>query len=284
MNSQNFNLNLIPGGVPVIVHLSQMDVQSSGLSFSVYDGSAKMSLTGLSVGLHGKKSDGTIFEYSAASVSSDSAIFGITDQMTAVSGKVECELRLTDSSGNDRGTANFIIDVEKSPIDGGVESISDLPEIIQNVTDAKSAAASAASSASAAASSASSASSSKAAAASSASSASGSALAAAKSATSAANSASGASGSASAAAASAKEAASSASAAWSSQTAAAKSESNAATSQKAAASSALASADSAAEAKEYRDAAAGYAGAATYSFMVDRDGYLCLNYKEDSTT
>ena len=235
MKSQNFNLNLIPGGVPVIVHLSQMDVQSSGLSFSVYDGSAKMSLTGLSVGLHGKKSDGTIFEYSAASVSSDSAIFGITDQMTAVSGKVECELRLTDSSGNDRGTANFIIDVEKSPIDGGVESISDLPEIIQNVTDAKSAAASAASSASAAA----------------------------NSATSASDSASAAKGSASAAKTS---------------------EGNAAASQKAAASSASASADSAAKAKEYRDAAAGYAGASSYSFMVDSEGYLCLNYKEDSTT
>lgn len=283
MNSQNFNLNLIPDGGPVIVHLSQMDVQSSGLSFSVYDGSAKMSLTGLSVGLHGKKLDGTIFEYSAASVSSDSAIFDITDQMTAVSGKVKCELRLTDSSGNDRGTANFIIYVEKSPIDGGVESISDLPEIIQNVTDAKSAAASAASSASAAASSASSASSSKAAAASSASSASGSALAAAKSATSAANSASGASGSANAAAASAKEAASSASAAWSSQTAAAKSESNAAASQKAAAGSETAAATSAQQASDYKDQAAGYSGAAAYSFVVDSEGYMCLNYKEETS-
>ena len=45
-----------------------------------------------------------------------------------------------------------------------------------------------------------------------------------------------------------------------------------------------AAADSAAEAKEYRDAAAGYAEAASYSFMVDSEGYLCLNYKEDSTT
>ena len=284
MNSQNFNLNLIPGGVPVIVHLSQMDVQSSGLSFSVYDGSAKMSLTGLSVGLHGKKSDGTIFEYSAASVSSDSAIFGITDQMTAVSGKVECELRLTDSSGNDRGTANFIILVEKSPVEGGTASKSDLPEVFQNVADAKSAAASAASSASAAASSASSASSSKTAAASSASAARTSASAAAKSATSASNSASGASGSANAAAGSAKVAADSASAASASQIAASKSEANAEASRKAAASSASDSADSAAAAKDYRDAAAGYAGAATYSLMVDRDDYLCLNYKEDSTT
>lgn len=234
MNSQNFNLNLIPGGVPVIVHLSQMDVQSSGLSFSVYDGSAKMSLTGLSVGLHGKKLDGTIFEYSAASVSSDSAIFDITDQMTAVSGKVKCELRLTDSSGNDRGTANFIIYVEKSPIDGGVESISDLPEIIQNVTDAKSAAASAASSASAAA----------------------------NSATSASDSASAAKGSASAAKTS---------------------EGNAAASQKAAAVSETAAATSAQQASDYKDQAAGYSGAASYSFVVDSEGYMCLNYKEETS-
>lgn len=36
------------------------------------------------------------------------------------------------------------------------------------------------------------------------------------------------------------------------------------------------------EAKEYRDQAAGYAGAATYSFMVDTEGFLCLHYKPDS--
>lgn len=36
------------------------------------------------------------------------------------------------------------------------------------------------------------------------------------------------------------------------------------------------------EAKNYRDQAAGYAGAASYSFMVDSDGYICLHYKEDT--
>ncbi len=36
------------------------------------------------------------------------------------------------------------------------------------------------------------------------------------------------------------------------------------------------------QAKEYRDQAAGYAGAATYSFMVDSEGFLCLHYKPDS--
>lgn len=39
---------------------------------------------------------------------------------------------------------------------------------------------------------------------------------------------------------------------------------------------------SSAEAKNYRDQAAGYAGAASYSFMVDSDGYICLHYKEDT--
>ena len=36
------------------------------------------------------------------------------------------------------------------------------------------------------------------------------------------------------------------------------------------------------EAKNYRDQAAGYVGAASYSFMVDSDGYICLHYKEDT--
>lgn len=85
------------------------------------------------------------------------------------------------------------------------------------------------------------------------------------------------------AASSQKAAADSASAASASQIAASKSEANAEASRKAAASSASDSADSAAAAKDYRDAAAGYAGAASYSFMVDSEGYLCLNYKEDKT-
>ena len=102
--------------------------------------------------------------------------------------------------------------------------------------------------------------------------------------TAATKSASDADASAQAAAASQKAAADSASAASASQSAASKSEANAEASRKAAASSASDSADSAAAAKDYRDAAAGYVGAASYSFMVDSEGYLCLNYKEDSTT
>ena len=107
--------------------------------------------------------------------------------------------------------------------------------------------------------------------------------AAKKSETAAASSASAASKSATDAAASQKAAADSASAASASQIAASKSEANAEASRKAAASSASDSADSAAAAKDYRDAAAGYVGAASYSFMVDSEGYLCLNYKEDKT-
>ncbi|MEE8806905.1 MAG: BppU family phage baseplate upper protein [Lactimicrobium sp.] len=36
------------------------------------------------------------------------------------------------------------------------------------------------------------------------------------------------------------------------------------------------------EAKNYRDQAAGYAGAVSFSFMVDSEGYICLHYKEDT--
>lgn len=89
--------------------------------------------------------------------------------------------------------------------------------------------------------------------------------------------------SATAAAGSASSAKSSATAAASSASAAKASETNAAKSASAAASSAAKSADSAEAAKEYRDAAAGYVGAVSYSFMVDSEGYLCLNYKEDKT-
>lgn len=57
----------------------------------------------------------------------------------------------------------------------------------------------------------------------------------------------------------------------------------AANSAKAAAASATESANSAAAAKGYRDQAAGYAGAASFSFAVDSENYICLHYKEDTT-
>lgn len=58
--------------------------------------------------------------------------------------------------------------------------------------------------------------------------------------------------------------------------------SNSASSAKAAAVSATESANSATAAKGYRDQAAGYAGAASYSFLVDSEGFICLNYKEET--
>lgn len=283
MDAQHIILNLTPGGAPEVVHVSQLDHVANGLEVEIYKDDVKLSLSGMSATIEGMKSDEKIFQYSHTSISSDKVVFNITQQMTAAAGDAICEVRLTDSSGNDAGTANFILAVEKSPIEGGVSSASDLPAVFQNIEDAREAASSAKASASAASSSATKAASSASSASGSASSASTSASNASKSATAASSSASAAAASQKAAANSATSASDSASAAKGSASAAKTSEGNAAASQKAAAGSETAAATSAQQASDYKDQAAGYSGAASYSFVVDSEGYMCLNYKEETS-
>lgn len=145
--SQNIeiNLSLSPGGVSPVIHVSQYDKATRTLSFSLIDKTGTYSVpSGASATIRGTKPDHTGFEY-PVTLSGAKALVDLQDQMTVCAGKVPCEIRITGSDGSILGTANFILDVERSALsDSTVISETDFPLIEKAAENAQSAAASAA--------------------------------------------------------------------------------------------------------------------------------------------
>lgn len=139
MNAQTATLNLIPGGVPVIVKASQYDVGRE-FEFSFLDGQTSYTIpVGASVEITGGKPDYHGFAYDETTgvieVSQDRATITVktTQQMTAVGGMVTAEINIIQGD-NKIGTANFTILVEKGGLnDETIVSDTDIPVIIAGI-------------------------------------------------------------------------------------------------------------------------------------------------------
>lgn len=139
---QTINLNLVPGKVKPVVHSSQYD---KGRTFRCYlfDGSTNYTLDGTeTITIEGQKSDSHIFLYSVTNTHSNYVDVATTEQMTAIAGLVDCELRIK-KGDTDIGTANFWLEVEKASTENGVISDSDI-SALREVEDSANAAATAA--------------------------------------------------------------------------------------------------------------------------------------------
>ena len=134
MYTQAINLDVIPAGVRPVIHVSQFDNQVQALRFTLYKDNVPFTIPGgAAVLINGYKPDNTAFSYAATATSGQTATFSVTQQMTAVSGDVECELRVRTAS-EIIGTLNFILRVEKAPLtDDSVLSETDIPLIEQAV-------------------------------------------------------------------------------------------------------------------------------------------------------
>lgn len=156
MIEQTYRIDMIPDGAPVVVHVSQYDTAARRLSFELYNGGVAYELpAGAVASIAGTKPDNTSFLY-AMTVSGNLVSIDLQQQMALVAGDVPAEIQITGAEGK-IGSANFIIRVERGPIDeNSVISETDLPIFEQLVSDAQAAAAdaqTAANTASAAASS-----------------------------------------------------------------------------------------------------------------------------------
>ena len=121
------NLDLLPGAIPPIVHVSQGDVGRK-FAINIYDDTgAAYSLTGKNLSIVGHKEDGNVFQYdiSSSAVSTNTVTITTEDQMTTTAGKVLCEIRI-EYDGTKLGTCNFVMDVEQGPADLGTVSKSTL--------------------------------------------------------------------------------------------------------------------------------------------------------------
>lgn len=131
---QTVNLQIIPNGVLPRVNVSQFDVGRQ-IQFKLYDGASAHTIpTGTQVRVDGIKPDNHGFSYDAT-WSGNTVTVTTTEQMTVFNGDIPCELRLIKDNVN-IGTLNFILAVEKSPIDGDTDiSDTDIPAIIELATE-----------------------------------------------------------------------------------------------------------------------------------------------------
>lgn len=130
MTSQTFNLELIPQGVPPIIHVSQydkgqtwlIDVTENGIPFTIPSGT--------SATVQGTKPDNTGFQYSGTADGTQ-VEFTLQEQMTVLAGEYDCELVLV--NGNDQvATINFTLQVEPAALDNEtIISETELPLIEQ---------------------------------------------------------------------------------------------------------------------------------------------------------
>lgn len=118
MITQTYNIDLIPSGVPTIVHVSQYDSASRTIAMSIYDGGVAYDLTDKIVTVRGTKQDNTGFEY-PCTVDGNVASFVLNAQMTIFSGDVPCEIRIAEN-GFVIGSHNFVLRVERTPLDSSI--------------------------------------------------------------------------------------------------------------------------------------------------------------------
>lgn len=126
---ETININLIPNGVAPKLHASQFDKNLRVFGFYVNYGSEPYDLTGKVVAFNMRKPDNNIVCVNAENISGNYCEVAVSEQMTACEGNSLCELVISD--GHDTiASANLYLVVEKSVIDGGVES----ETVIENLT------------------------------------------------------------------------------------------------------------------------------------------------------
>lgn len=128
--AQNKKVDITPGGVIPVLHVSQFDVGRT-ITFNLMDNTEAYTVpSGATVKIHGTKPSGLGFTVTG-SVSGSVVTISTTDVMTDEYGLIPCELSIT--SGNTiLGTANMTLDVEMAPhtedtIDGRADRI--VPEL-----------------------------------------------------------------------------------------------------------------------------------------------------------
>lgn len=132
MTTQTINLDLIPQGVPPIIHVSQYDKGQTWL-FNLFIGNVTFNVpAGSAVTIQGTKRDSTGFEYDCTY--SGSQVTAIEQQqMTVLAGDTPAEIRIS-KDGDIIGSINFIIRVEPAALgENTIISETDLPLIEEAV-------------------------------------------------------------------------------------------------------------------------------------------------------
>lgn len=134
MITQHFILHMVPDTVRPKIYLSQRSTGLEKLQFTLVgtNGAYYSIPSGTSVTIVGSKPDKKSFSY-ACTYSGSTVYVDVVDQMTAVAGIVNAELRFENSQGATLPSQNMEIIVERSPLDGSVCSINDFKSVDEEI-------------------------------------------------------------------------------------------------------------------------------------------------------
>ena len=131
MIDQTIYLDVVPGGLPSIINVSQFDEGSRTLHINLYASSGEFEIpAGSTAKVQGTKRDKKGFSYSAK-LSGTEVVCDVTQNMTAIAGRVYCEVVI--ENGEDvLATANFILMVKQAAFGTDTDiSDSDLPDFYE---------------------------------------------------------------------------------------------------------------------------------------------------------
>ena len=146
MLRRTYELDMVPGGIPLSIHLSQYDSDVL-LVFQLYASQGTLAIpeTGVTAQIRGTKLDGNGISSECSFEVIDSVptvTVQMTKQMTAIAGKNTFELVLTATSGSSEyslPSVNFYLEVERAALDyDTLESKSEIKEIQEILADADS--------------------------------------------------------------------------------------------------------------------------------------------------
>lgn len=128
-------LNLIPNGTNPVAHASQYD-EGRSFRFDLFEGAAVYTLDGTEVlECDIKKPDGNIVTVAVTNTSDSYIVVETTLQMCACAGSSFGEIKIT-KDAKIIGTLNFILAVERSPLEGGIESDSGIHNLQEQIGEA----------------------------------------------------------------------------------------------------------------------------------------------------
>ena len=131
---ETIKLDLIPGKKMPSLHASQYD-EGREHGIDLFENGVAHKLDGTeTLTINERKGDDCIcsLDIENTFTGSNHIVFASTEQMCAVRGNNLCELRII-KGGVDLGTLNFILEVEASPIEGGIQSESEINNLYTQI-------------------------------------------------------------------------------------------------------------------------------------------------------
>ena len=132
---ETLNLNLIPTGANPVAHVSQYD-EGRVIRFNLFEGSAVYTLDGTeTIECDVKKPDGNVVTLGVTNTSDSYVEVTTTLQTCACAGESLADIKITKGAVV-IATLNFILDVERSPLENGIQSDSAIHNLETQIAEA----------------------------------------------------------------------------------------------------------------------------------------------------